>query len=79
MSQTHDAMKGGDFMVNTVTEQNLRDLLSLAMELNGADKLVIAKTLGYVDGVRDGKRQAEEVRASTNATTEGADDEETRT
>lgn len=66
-------------MVNTATEQSLRDLLALAMELNGADKLVIAKTLGYVDGVRDGKRQAEEAQTSTNVTTEGADDEETRT
>ena len=66
-------------MVNTATEQNLRDLLTLAMELNGADKLVIAKTLGYVDGVRDGKRQAEEAQTSTNVTTEGADDEEGRT
>lgn len=66
-------------MINTATEQSLRDLLALAMELNGADKLVIAKTLGYVDGVRDGKRQAEEVWTSTNAATEGADDEETRT
>ena len=66
-------------MVNTVTEQSLRDLLTLAMELNGADKLVIAKTLGYVDGVRDGKRQAEEAQASANVTMEGADDEEGRT
>lgn len=32
----------------TVSEQNLRDLLGIALELNGASELIVAKTLGYV-------------------------------
>lgn len=53
-------------MVNTATEQNLRDLLTLAMQLNGVSELIIAKTLGYVEGIQDTKRQVERAHEQTD-------------
>ena len=43
----------------TVSEQNLRDLLGIALELNGASELIVAKTLGYVEGIQDTRREVE--------------------
>lgn len=43
----------------TVSEQNLRDLLGIALELNGASDLIVAKTLGYVEGIQDTLREVE--------------------
>ena len=47
-------------MAATVDEQNLRDLLGMALHLNGASELIVAKTLGYVEGIQDTKRQIEQ-------------------
>lgn len=46
-------------MATVVNEQNLRDLLAMALELNGASDMIIAKTLGYVEGIQDTRRQME--------------------
>lgn len=43
----------------TVSEQNLRDLLGIALELNGASELIVAKMLGYVEGIQDTRREVE--------------------
>ena len=47
-------------MATTIDEQNLRDLLGMALHLNGASELIVAKTLGYVEGIQDTKRQIEQ-------------------
>ena len=47
-------------MAANVDEQNLRDLLGMALHLNGASELIVAKTLGYVEGIQDTKRQIEQ-------------------
>lgn len=47
-------------MAATVDEKNLRDLLGMALHLNGASELIVAKTLGYVEGIQDTKRQIEQ-------------------
>lgn len=43
-------------MAATVDEKNLRNLLGMALHLNGASELIVAKTLGYVEGIQDTKR-----------------------
>lgn len=53
-------------MVNIATEQNFCDLLTLAMQLNGASELIIAKTLGYVEGIQDTRRQVERAHEQTD-------------
>ena len=45
-------------MAATVDEKNLRNLLGMALHLNG--ELIVAKTLGYVEGIQDTKRQIEQ-------------------
>lgn len=50
----------------TVSEQNLRDLLGIALELNGASELIVAKTLGYVEGIQDTRREVEREAARTD-------------
>lgn len=47
-------------MATVVSEQNLRDLLAMALQLNGASELIVAKTLGYVEGIQDTRRLAEQ-------------------
>lgn len=47
-------------MATVVSEQNLRDLLAMALQLNGASELIVAKTLGYVEGIQDTRRQVEQ-------------------
>lgn len=47
-------------MAATVDEKNLRNLLEMALHLNGASELIVAKTLGYVEGIQDTKRQIEQ-------------------
>lgn len=47
-------------MAATVDEKNLRDLLGMALHLNGASELIVAKTLGYVEGIQDTKQQIEQ-------------------
>lgn len=44
-------------MAATVDEKNL---LGMALHLNGASELIVAKTLGYVEGIQDTKRQIEQ-------------------
>lgn len=46
-------------MATVVNEHDLRDLLAMALELNGASELIVAKTLGYVEGIQDTRRQVE--------------------
>lgn len=46
-------------MTATVEEQELRYLLAKVLQLNGVSELIIAKTLGYVEGIQDTKRQVE--------------------
>jgi hypothetical protein len=47
-------------MTATVEEQDLRCLLAKTLQLNGASELIIAKTLGYVEGIQDTRRQVEQ-------------------
>lgn len=53
-------------MTATVEEQELRCLLAKALQLNGVSELIIAKTLGYVEGIQDTKRQVERAHEQTD-------------
>lgn len=53
-------------MTATVEEQDLRCLLAKTLQLNGASELIIAKTLGYVEGIQDTRRQVERTHEQTD-------------
>lgn len=53
-------------MTATVEEQDLRCLLAKTLQLNGVSELIIAKTLGYVEGIQDTRRQVERTHEQTD-------------